>query len=480
MRFYHSIRWRLQLWMGILLATLLAGFGFVVYQLEENQQFERVDAVLDKRIAVLRERIMRPPDGRRPLGPPPRSSKSAQSLPESNAVPRRSRRAIELDAEAASYFTRENATYGSVWSWSGAIIYTSDHARNDLVVPEDPGDLVRHNRSVGNFREAYVFTSTGDCILAGQSTETVQDGLFKFALGLLGSGLAVLLLGLAGGWWLTSRTIRPIAAINQAAREISNGDLNQRIPLGKRADELHQLGEVLNDSFEKLDRSFARQRQFTADASHELRTPLAVMISEAQTSLARDRSEEDYKETIEVCLENAQHMRALTESLLDLARFDENKLLRTKEDVDLAELAKEYCERLRPLADANQLTLTYTGEPATCKGDPTRIRQVITNLISNACRYCKPNGTITVVTKTDPETGHVLLEVQDTGQGIAEEDLPHIFERFYRADQSRSQPSGRTGLGLAICQAIAEAHGGMIQAQSRLGEGSTFTVRLRS
>ena len=335
-----------------------------------------------------------------------------------------------------------------------------------------------HTRNVEEHRERYQFTDRDESILVGMSTVEVNAALQRLAIGLIGAGSGVLLLGLGGGWWLASRMIRPIEDISNAAQRISAGDLSERIPIGKQSNELNQLGNVLNKTFEKVDESFVRQRQFTGDASHELRTPLAVIISETQTALARERDVEDYKETIEVCLETAQQMRGLTDSLLELARFDSGKNQVSMEPVDLAELAKACCERLQSLADDNGVTLTCSCQPAATTGDATRLAQVINNLVTNALRYNKPQGSVTVTTGVYGPSHHAFVDVKDTGLGIAEEDLPNLFERFYRADPSRSQSGGCAGLGLAICKAIVEAHGGMIQVTSDLGEGSCFKVAL--
>ena len=238
--------------------------------------------------------------------------------------------------------------------------------------------------------------------------------------------------------------------------------------------ELGRLASVLNSTFARLEAAFAQQTQFTADAFHELRTPLAVIISEAQTTLARERGAAEYRESIAVCLDAAQQMRRLAESLLQLARFDAGQEPVRRIAVDLAENTRLCVGRIGPLA--KERGMIFTAPWPRKLGRRDRLGQLITNLLTNPIHYNKPRGEILVSTRS--ENGGAVLTVTDTGQGIAAEDVPHVFERFYRADKSRSRAEDRSGLGLAICKAIVDSHGGTIEASSELGAGTTFTVRL--
>ncbi len=286
----------------------------------------------------------------------------------------------------------------------------------------------------------------------------------------------VLAFALGGGWWLTTRAIRPIEDISAAASRIAEGNLSERINVAETDSELGRLASVLNSTFARLEAAFGEQRQFTADASHELRTPLAVIISEAQTTLARERGAAEYRESIAVCLDAAQQMRRFAESLLQLARFDAGQEPIRRSAVDLAENARVCVRRVGPLAEERGIKIRCDLGPAKTFGDADRLGQLITNLLTNAIHYNKPNGEIRVNTRS--ENGGAVLTVADSGQGIAAEDVPHVFERFYRADKSRSRAEGRSGLGLAICKAIVDSHGGSIDVSSQPGAGTTFTVRL--
>jgi two-component system, OmpR family, sensor kinase len=250
--------------------------------------------------------------------------------------------------------------------------------------------------------------------------------------------------------------------------------LSQRISNGETESELGQLASVLNSTFARLETAFAQQRQFTADAAHELRTPVSVMLTQAQTALNRERGAAEYREAVEACQRSAQRMRRLIESLLELARLDAGQEPMKRDKVDLSQTAWDCAEHIRSLAAARGIRIQCDLSPVEYHGDAERLAQVITNLLSNAVQYNKANGEIRLSAKLQGRM--ILLAVSDTGPGISRADLPHLFDRFYRADPSRS--SGQTGLGLAISKAIVEAHGGTIEVTSQPGAGTTFTVVL--
>jgi heavy metal sensor kinase len=316
----------------------------------------------------------------------------------------------------------------------------------------------------------------GDCVLAGRSLQADLLAMRNFELVLLAAGGGVLALGLGLGFWFTSRAIRPIENISAAAVRISHGNLSERVEGADTHDELGRLAGVLNETFERLQAAFERQKQFTADAAHELRTPLAVIITDAQTTLARDRRADEYREALESCLEAAQQMKRLTESLLELARFDASEEAKSLSETDISAMAQRAVEKIRPLATAHGIEIDADCKPAYAFANGGRLDQVMMNLLSNAIHYNKPQGRIRVETRTEADAA--VITVADTGIGISTADLEHIFDRFYRADQARSRSDGHTGLGLAISKAIVEAEGGTISAASVLQRGTTFTVRI--
>jgi len=312
--------------------------------------------------------------------------------------------------------------------------------------------------------------------LVGRSMAPDLAAMRRLAFWLVAAGGAVLVLGLAGGWWLATRAIAPIDDISSTALKIAGGDLSHRINIADTESELGRLAGVLNSTFARLEAAFANQARFTADASHELRTPVSVILSQAQTTLSRDRSGVEYRQTLEACQRAAGRMRRLIESLLELARLDAGQEPMRREPFDLARIARESIELVRPLASERQIDIQSDLRAVHCVGDAERIGQVLTNLLTNAIQYNRERGRVTVSTRAD--NGAAWLTVGDTGNGIPAEALPHIFERFYRADESRSGARGGTGLGLAICRAIVDAHSGRLEVSTTPGEGSAFTVKL--
>jgi two-component system, OmpR family, sensor kinase len=461
-----SIKWRLLLWMASLLTLILTGLGIAIYEIHLSNQLGQFDDRLRRRVATMSESLYTAPQsGNEKPSPNPGANQTAPN-------------SLKLPANIAPLFRTMNTNnYYSV-------LWLQDDVDPFRKSPNSPPDVNRPNlndkdngtyiRSHGGYREAYHATERGDILLVGRGVTAEFEEARKFARLISLGGFGVLAFALAGAWWLVTRALRPLEKISDAAEKISSGNLSQRIKTAESESELGKLASVLNSTFARLETSFAQQKQFTSDASHELRTPIAVLISEAQTTLARERSPEEYREALNASLETAQKMRQLTESLLQLARLDAGQEQLRREKNNLAAIAQR-CEKLvQTLARERQLRIESQLHDAEIYCDVTRIEQVVTNLLTNAIKYNREGGLIQL--HTGMVGGVAVLSVTDTGLGIAEKDLPRVFERFYRADQSRT--GSNTGLGLAISKAIVEAHGGTIEVASKVNEGSTFTVRL--
>lgn len=486
--FTKSIRWRLQLWQAFLLMLVLSGFGFTAYQLHRLNRFRQIDEELERRVAALADELRgRPPFGQPPGrgpfdpgpgGPPRRGGPDFPGFhppPE----PRFELRNVMLSAATLNLFeeTDPNGFYYGIWSRSGTLVKGSTNRAVALERPLQPGAGTRiYTQTRAGSREAFQFTELGDCLLAGRPIQADLRAMRRFAGWLWAAGGGVLALGLGGGWVLASRALQPVADISAAATRISAGHLAERINVAETDSELGRLAGVLNSTFARLEAAFAQQKQFTADASHELRTPIAVILAEAQTTLARERSAAEYRETIEVCLAAAQQMRRLTQSLLELARFDAGQEEIARAPVALDEVVRTCADLIQPLAEARGIRVIVELAPVTAVGDTDRLSQVFMNLLSNAVHYNREQGEIRI--STGLENGTAVVRVADTGQGIPSEDVPRVFERFYRGDRARSRAERRQGLGLAIAKAVVDAHGGSIEVSSQPGVGSVFTVRL--
>ena len=292
-----------------------------------------------------------------------------------------------------------------------------------------------------------------------------------------------LLLSIGGAYQLAGAALRPVDAVTSAARKMGEGDLSKRLPVSNPKDELGRLVITINGLLSRLETALVRreealerQRRFTADASHELRTPLTAISGHARMldEWALERDPQRANQSVCVIRREARRMRSLAESLLALARSDEGAQLKIGRQ-DLARVAEDAAQVTR---DANNGKVSM--ECVLPKGeveasfDRDRVLQAASILLDNAMRYTPEGGNVTVGVREDGD--RVALEVSDTGVGIPEDQLPLIFERFHRADPSRSE--GGTGLGLSIARQIAESHGGQIRAESTPGKGSTFTLLL--
>ncbi|MGH2494088.1 MAG: ATP-binding protein [Ktedonobacteraceae bacterium] len=306
-----------------------------------------------------------------------------------------------------------------------------------------------------------------------QSTATLQS----IIIALLFITPFVLLLGVLGSYWLAKRAFRPILHLTRTAREIKAGDLHRRVPIPRSRDEVHQLALTLNEMIGRLDQAFTQQRRFVADASHELRTPVTVIRSITDVALEEPLSLDEYSEVLREINVESERLGSLINDLLVLARADEEQVPLDREPVRLDLLAYDVAATMEPLAKERGIDLRVQAlEPATVSGDTARLIQVLMGLVDNALTYTNAGGTVSL--SVEVRDAVACLTVQDTGIGIAGEDVAHIFERFYRADPARSRAAGGSGLGLSIAHWVAQAHGGSIEVQSQVGQGSTFTVTL--
>jgi len=315
-------------------------------------------------------------------------------------------------------------------------------------------------------------------VQVGTSLKVVVDTLKNLQIILLTVVPAVLLLTALIGRFIARRALKPVAKITQTAKDIGSGaNLSQRIPVSEVKDEIGELALTFNSMMDRLESSFTQMRQFSSDASHELRTPLTVLRGQSELALGKERQPEEYQEVISSNLEEVQYMSNVLEDLFLLSKSDENQIALDCESVDLKSLIEEVCKHAEIIAsDKNIKIIIAYLEGVQVYGDPVRLRQMIWNVVVNGIKYTQHEGEVKI-SGQDKGDG-VQIIIQDNGIGISEEDLPLVFNRFYRVDKARSRQEGGTGLGLSICKFIVGAHKGSINLKSKLGEGTKFKITL--
>ncbi|HEV3038973.1 MAG TPA: ATP-binding protein [Candidatus Angelobacter sp.] len=283
-------------------------------------------------------------------------------------------------------------------------------------------------------------------------------------------------LALAGGYWLSSRALVPVRRVTETARSIGGDELSRRLDIPQTGDELQFLAQTLNDMLARIENSFKRMTQFTADASHELRTPVAIMRTTAEIALRQKRDEETYRKALQEVLEEAERTSSLIDDLLTLARADSAAQQLELSPTNIAEGIEMAFSRIKFLAAEKTVavSLQVIQREVWIEGNHEALLRLFLVLFDNAVKYTPAGGKVSAV--FDVVKGRSVFRIQDSGIGIAPEDLPCIFERFYRADKTRTRKQGGSGLGLAIAKWIADAHKAEIRVESTLGKGSVFTV----
>ena len=312
--------------------------------------------------------------------------------------------------------------------------------------------------------------------------ETSLGGLWRIGILVLPFALIA---SIVGGFFLTRRSLNPIREIVATARRISSSNLRERLVESPTNDEVQNLTKTLNEMFQRLEVSFGQMVRFTADASHELRTPLTVirgnleLVLRNQGGVSEKFSPEVIKEMLVQTLEETERLSRIVGQLMELSQLDSGEIELEQEVFDLNDLTATTVEQMRLLADDKRIQLeTDLRDQISFRGDRHRIKQVLLNLIDNAIKHCPPGSHVCVRLSKDQRNS--VFEVADNGPGIPASAIASLGQRFYRIDKARSRELGGSGLGLSICKAICEAHGGRIEVQSELGKGSIFRVLLPS
>ena len=280
-----------------------------------------------------------------------------------------------------------------------------------------------------------------------------------------------------GGYLLVRRALAPVERITRAAERITQHNMSERLPVTNTGDELERLSISLNRMIARLDDAFQNSKRFVADASHELRTPLTILRGELESMTEDGRLDVEWRERAASLLEETEQLSKIVEQLFTLSRLDAGEAQTEWSRFDLAELARSTAEQMNLLAEDKGISITCeAGPPVTVEGDATRLKQVVVNLLDNAIKYTPKDGAIQL--RIRAVNGHAILEVEDNGIGIAADALPHVFERFFRVDQARSDDSEGAGLGLSIVKSICTAHGAEVDVVSVPQMGTRFRVKL--
>ncbi|HTA67853.1 MAG TPA: heavy metal sensor histidine kinase [Bryobacteraceae bacterium] len=450
-----SIRVRLTLWYSLVLMAALSLFVWGIWLAANHRLMASVDAALVEQAKGVSTVIRNELDPAHPEQLQEELTEYAEATPDGNLIEVRDPK----DQQILS---------SKVVAIEGAAARTTRSGFGDQKAGR------AHYRTYAS--TALVKGSTFQILVATPLRET-RSILRDLHILLLWTAPAVLLIAALGGYWISRRALAPVDEITQAARSIGIQNLSRRLTVPATGDELQRLSETWNDMLARLESAVKRLSQFTADASHELRTPIALIRTTAELTLRRERSPETYREALSEIVAESERTSRLVEDLLLLARADAGLPALPLENLELTPLVRDICQQGQVLAEARQLQIStdLPEEPVFVQANDPALRRLLLLLVDNAVKYTPAGGRITVSVGQD--RAGATLAVRDTGIGIPDSALPHVFERFYRADESRNRDAGGAGLGLSIAKWIAERHHASLEAESVLGQGSTFRVR---
>ena len=459
----RSIRFRLTAWYGSILVVLGLAFGAYCYW--------RLDHFLSVYMTELFSH---------------RAERIADTL--LSKVGRSGESYVGREIETR-YAPEANDRFVRVTNSDGTVIYISGEPNDESF---DPEKVPRPARTPSGLSTRLEHAGSNDLLIAtlpfstgqekylievGGSAFPIKDVLHRFLVSLLVGLLVVLALAIWGGFWVIKWALAPVKKITSTAEEITLHDLDKRLPVVETGDEIANLSKTLNQMIGRLDESFQSVNRFTADASHELRTPLTIIRGELETSLLDESLSENVRETVYSLIEEAENLSKIVQCLLSLSRLDSGNAQMERVRLNLADLVSAITDQMVPLADEKNVVLTAQAQGRVeVEGDRVRLKQVVVNLLDNAIKYTPEGGTVTVGVNVSDRQAQ--LEVSDSGPGIPPSDLPHVFDRFFRADQVRLGTIAGAGLGLSIVQSICTAHGGLVKAENHANGGCRFVVQL--
>lgn len=465
-----SLRLRLTLFYTLFLALVLIAVAAAVYAftqrtlvttLEDNAQELIADVVASKRLA----NVQPLPD-------------DAYYLIKTDIYGRESREALlSAQTNSANFYSRgvirrppsEVDLFRLVPENAYNELFTSMRAFTQFAIPDTNVKLIAYLR----LHELSIFETPERRAISLVALPFPAETLNGLRNLLLRTVFFAFITFAVGVWLLSSRALLPLKRVTATAAQISSRDLSQRVPVSKTNDELKELAVTLNNMLERLQESFETQRRFTADASHELRTPVTAIVGHANYILRRTKPTPEQVDSLTVIRREAERMAKLVNDLLELARADAGFSIQ-REPMNLVEVLEAVHMDVAPIAGATQIDVSVSAPLIEVLGDASRLKQVVLNLVLNAVNA----GSKHIRVSLNKEKRDVRLEILDDGPGIPEAALPHLFDRFYRVDGARSTRGNGSGLGLAIVNWIVQQHGGTVGVESRLGEGTVFTVLL--
>lgn len=453
-----NVRWRLTLWYGAVLTAIVIGFGVIVYAMMHRHLMARTDFELDEELSELALEV--------------RLARDDEDLREQ--LGHRFFRHASFDFQVSkrgdpSLFRSERLTEASLPAPHGDGPDSEETVSETHQVP-GLGEMRVASRRAEGPHGNYLVQAT-------MSLVPNHEELRAVLMTLLTAGPLAIVAALAGGYFLARRALAPVDRMATTADQISGTRLDTRIEVVNPDDELGHLARTFNSMLDRLQRAVEELRRFTADAAHELRTPLSVLQTEAEVALRMPRSTEEYRRVVEVTLNESRRLARLADRLLVLCRHDAGLQPMRHEEVPLDALVRDVADQIRVAAAEKGVTLEVgpLGEWIV-DGDDIQLSQLLFNLLDNAIKFTKRGGGVRV--QGEEFDDQVRLTISDTGIGIPPADLPHVFERFYRADKSRNGQTGGAGLGLAISKAIVESHHGSITITSTPNAGTRVQVLL--
>jgi len=456
-RFNLPIKWKLTLWYGGILALILVTFSSGVYIYFKNSLQKSIDTKIKSIAEVLAssmtethnqslfgnfERYLENALGKKPKG------KFIQIIDASGKI---GARLNDLEAEAVpvSFVTLEKALKGEI------VYETIETARPRLRMITMP---ILENKKIISI------------VQVGSSLEEFEDTMKRLLIIMIISIITSISVTIVVGYFMAKKTMKPVDQIRRAAVNISSNNLDERIDIKGRKDELGRLAETFNAMISRLKDSFQRINQFSIDVSHELKTPLTILKGETELALRKERTNEEYKRSMQSNLEEIDRMSRIIDDLLLLSKTETKDIGMNLEKVDLRDLLADVCMNMKLFGENKGVEIVVKElEDIRLVGDELKLRRMITNVVENAIKYGHRGGH--VIVSSYKQNGFACVNVEDDGPGISPGDIKYIFDRFYRADRSRKRASG-SGLGLSISKWIAEAHKG------RPAAGSVFTIKL--